>query len=65
MTATVSDNAPISKQGPLAKILLTLAFPTMVYFFFVFYGGQRAAYETPFHFNVTMSPLPTARRSDR
>jgi hypothetical protein len=46
MAATVSDDAPISKQGPVAKILLALGLPVMVYFFFVFYGGQRAAYES-------------------
>jgi hypothetical protein len=55
MTATISDNAPISQQGPWAKILLALAFPTMVYFFFVFYGGQRAAYESRF---ISTSPCP-------
>jgi endogenous inhibitor of DNA gyrase (YacG/DUF329 family) len=55
MTATVSDSAPISKQGPLAKILLALALPAMVYFFFVFYGGQRAAYESRF---ISTSPCP-------
>jgi 4-amino-4-deoxy-L-arabinose transferase-like glycosyltransferase len=44
MLANVSDDAPISKQGPYAKILLVLVLPAMVYFFFVFYGGQHAAY---------------------
>jgi hypothetical protein len=48
MMATISDDAPVSKQGPVAKVLLTLALPTMVYFFFVFYGGQHAAYESRF-----------------
>jgi hypothetical protein len=44
----VSDppaDAPINKDGPMAKFLLALAVPAMVYFFFVFYGGQREAFK--------------------
>ena len=37
------EDAPINKAGPFGKFLLALAVPAMVYFFFVFYGGQRAA----------------------
>jgi hypothetical protein len=37
------EDAPINKAGPVGKFLLALAPPAMVYFFFVFYGGQRAA----------------------
>jgi hypothetical protein len=36
--------APINKAGWTAKLLLALALPAMVYFFFVFYGGQKAAF---------------------
>lgn len=42
--STIPDDAPISKRGPLGKLLLALALPAMVYFFFVFYGGQKAAF---------------------
>lgn len=39
-------DAPISRDewGGLKKAGLALIFPGLVYFFFVFYGGQRAAY---------------------
>jgi hypothetical protein len=47
------DDAPISKQGPIVKTLSLLALPAMVYFFFVFYGGQRAAFER--HYVTTAS----------
>jgi len=42
--ANVADDAPIHRQGPVARVLLALIVPAMVYFFFVFYGGQRAAF---------------------
>src|SRR5690348_12966555 len=42
--STIPGDAPVSKQGPIAKLLLALALPAMVYFFFVFYGGQKAAF---------------------
>jgi hypothetical protein len=42
--ATIPDTAPINDHDPIGKILLVLAMPAMVYFFFVFYGGQRAAF---------------------
>lgn len=41
--STTPEDAPINKAGPLGRFLLALAVPAMVYFFFVFYGGQRAA----------------------
>ena len=37
-------DAPINKAGMIGKALFALAVPAMVYFFFVFYGGQRAAF---------------------
>lgn len=42
--SSVPNDAPISKEGWIAKLLLALALPAMVYFFFVFYGGQKAAF---------------------
>lgn len=42
------DDAPINKEGPTGKFLLALAVPTIVYFFFVFYGGQKAAFKSRF-----------------
>jgi hypothetical protein len=38
------EDAPINKHGPIAKFLLALAVPAIVYFFFVFYGGQREGF---------------------
>jgi len=51
----VHDDAPINNQGPVAKTLFVLATPAMVYFFFVIYGGQKAAFERHF---VTSAPCP-------
>lgn len=45
---SVPADAPISRDGPAAKLLLALAVPAMVYFFFVFYGGQRSAFKRRF-----------------
>jgi hypothetical protein len=42
--STVTDDAPISKKGPVVKFLSALVVPAIVYFFFVFYGGQQAAF---------------------
>lgn len=42
--SNVPPDAPINKKGPTAKSLLALAVPAIVYFFFVFYGGQKAAF---------------------
>lgn len=53
------DNAPISKQGPIVKTLSVLVLPVMVYFFFVFYGGQREAFE---RHSVTFAPCPYCKR---
>jgi hypothetical protein len=36
-------DAPLNREGPIVKFLSALILPGMVYFFFVFYGGQRAA----------------------
>lgn len=43
--SSVPSDAPLSKQGPLARLLFALILPAMVYFFFVFYGGQKAAHK--------------------
>lgn len=45
LATNVADDAPISRQGPIAKVLLALAPPAMIYFFFVFHGGQAAAFK--------------------
>ena len=42
--SNVTDDAPISKHGPVLKLLGALVVPGIVYFFFVFYGGQKAAF---------------------
>ena len=54
------DDAPINKQGPILKMLLALAPTAMVYFFFVFHGGQRAAFER--HFSAS-APCPYCKRA--
>ena len=42
--AITSDDAPLKRQGPVIKLLVALSLPGIVYFFFVLYGGQRAAF---------------------
>jgi hypothetical protein len=46
--SSIPSDAPIGKQGPIVRFLAALILPAMVYFFFVFYGGQRAAYARRF-----------------
>lgn len=43
--STVTSDAPLSKQSPATRLLFALVVPAMVYFFFVFYGGQKAAHK--------------------
>src|SRR4051794_36560867 len=57
--STTTDDAPINKEGPLAKLLLVFALPAIVYFFFVFYGGQRVAFERRF---VASVPCPNCEQ---
>ena len=42
------DDAPIKKANTTARFLFPLVVPAMVYFFFVFYGGQHAAFHSRF-----------------
>ena len=42
---TSPDDAPVSHWDAPTRVLAALVVPAMVYFFFVFYGGQRAAFE--------------------
>jgi hypothetical protein len=41
-------DAPIKKASPIGRFLFPLEVPAMVYFFFVFYGGQHAAFSSRF-----------------
>jgi hypothetical protein len=38
-------DAPVNKWGLLSRVLFSLALPAIVYFVFVLYGGQRAAFD--------------------
>jgi len=38
-------DAPVGKAGPVARLLLMLLVPAMVYFFFIAHGGQKAAFK--------------------
>jgi hypothetical protein len=42
--ASTLDEAPISRDGPLAKLLFVSSLPAIIYFIFLLYGGQRSAY---------------------
>jgi hypothetical protein len=37
-------DAPVNRWGPILRFLFALALPAIVYFFFIFYGGQRVAF---------------------
>jgi hypothetical protein len=37
-------DAPVNKWGPVSRFLFSLSLPAIVYFFFIFYGGQHIAY---------------------
>jgi hypothetical protein len=41
--ANMPADAPLNREGPILRFLSALVLPAMVYFFFVFYGGQHAA----------------------
>jgi hypothetical protein len=57
--ANLPGDAPISRYGPIAKLLGVLVLPAMVYFFFVFYGGQSAAFRRCHRISV---PCPYCKR---
>ena len=57
--ANVPRDAPISRHGPIAKLLLVLALPSLVYIFFVLHGGQRAAFRRRDRISV---PCPHCNR---
>jgi len=40
--SNLPEDAPLIKAGPTIKLLAALMMPAIVYFFFVFYGGQEA-----------------------
>ena len=46
--SNITDDAPIAKHGPIVRALFPLVVPAIVYFFFIFYGGQRAAFRSQF-----------------
>jgi hypothetical protein len=56
--AFMPPDAPIHQGGwgGLKQALLMLVFPVLVYGFFVFYGGQRAAYERTHQLHVMLCP---------
>ena len=56
--AFMPPQAPINQSSwsGLKKALLVLVFPGLVYFFFVFYGGQRVAYERAHQQSLVQCP---------
>src|SRR5260370_30840682 len=43
--AMAPADAPVNHWGPLSRFFFALVIPAIVYFFFVFYGGQPAAFD--------------------
>jgi hypothetical protein len=62
------DDAPISKDGPFAKLLFVSSLPAIIYFIFLLYGGQRAAYQRHFETSVSCPhcklPVPGRHNTD-
>jgi len=56
LLSIMPEDAPINEKGPLAKVLLAAAFPALVYFFFIFYGGQQAAFESQLGTEIEACP---------
>jgi predicted RNA-binding Zn-ribbon protein involved in translation (DUF1610 family) len=47
ISTMVANDAPIVLEyGNLAKYSMTIFFPSVVYFTFIFYGGQKEAYDS-------------------
>lgn len=44
LVASASSDSPVKQGGPPLRLLLMFTLPTMVYFFFIFYGGQHASF---------------------
>lgn len=40
----VPADAPLARQNPVLRVLFALVVPAIVYFFFIAYGGQKAAF---------------------
>ena len=57
-----SADAPVNHWGFASRLLFSLTLPAIVYFFFVFYGGQRAAYDRS---AATYSPCPFCGKAAR
>jgi len=65
-SASILPNDGPQKVGLIGRGLFALVFPAIVYFFFIFSGGQRAAFGTRFqtttrcpHCNSTVTTLQT------
>jgi hypothetical protein len=60
--------APASKDGPLGKLLFVASLPAIIYFIFLLYGGQRAAYSRHFEKPVPCPqcklPVPARYNTD-
>jgi len=50
---SASVDAPISKEGPVQKVLWTLSLPAFIYALFIMFGGHRAAFERRFGHKIT------------
>jgi hypothetical protein len=56
--STITPDSPISKDGPIVKVLFTLTLPAIIYLTFILRGGQRAAYARRFK---RSTPCPHCR----
>jgi hypothetical protein len=54
--ANMPADAPLNREGPIVNFISVLILPAMVYFFFVFYGEQRAAIRRRFRIST---PCPS------
>jgi hypothetical protein len=66
--STVPDDAPLSKDGLLTKLLLALSVPAVIYATFIVFGGQNVAFRRQFGTAIacpvcrkTISSFPAGR----
>ena len=62
VASSAPEDAPMNQDGPLTRLLMILALPAMVYFFFIFHGGQHAAFVRS---RATHGPCPFCQKPVR
>ncbi len=65
MITTVPKEAPLNAKSIFFQAFLIMVFPAIVYFFFVIFGGQQAAYKTKLKKYIICSHCKEIIRNDQ